>query len=146
MAISKSNDPLVLAAKCWLLILGDQAEARNCLEAAEALTSDRPFIPYDIAEAWMALFGDAVRARRLLQHNDAIEEKSQNIRSQQHGFGFSAEKWVSLLDDDRAARRCLERAEAAGLADRTERSDNFDTVGHFPTLTSCSIWDQGGEF
>ena len=23
---------------------------------------------------------------------------------------------------------------------------NFDTVGHFPTLTSCGIWDQGSEF
>jgi hypothetical protein len=21
-----------------------------------------------------------------------------------------------------------------------------DTVGHFPTLTSCGIWDQGSEF
>jgi hypothetical protein len=23
---------------------------------------------------------------------------------------------------------------------------NIDTVGHFPTLTSCGIWDQGSEF
>ena len=23
---------------------------------------------------------------------------------------------------------------------------NTDTVGHFPPLTSCGIWDQGGEF
>ena len=33
-----------------------------------------------------------------------------------------------------------------GMASEFANSIRTDTVGHFPTLSSCGIWDQGGEF
>ena len=40
------------------------------------------------------------------------------------------------------------KAAAAFIAGLEERGalPRLDPVGHFPPLTSCGIWDQGGEF
>jgi hypothetical protein len=60
----------------------------------------------------------------------------------------------NLCGDDRSEP--IVRRDAAGVSDALDdvaavasppvSPYTFDTVGHFRTLTSCGIWDQGGEF
>jgi len=88
---------IINAAKCWMLVLGDELEARKCLEAAPSKRH--------AAEAWLALFDDEGEAYRCLEEREAHLDNA-------YAWVRSAWDWFILFGDTVNVRRCLNQAEA----------------------------------